>query len=96
MKRSFLITFLFFSQTCGIHDRTQSLLEDLSPDTSSVSECSEEEVYEDHGEDEVHYEKARQLLPYEDAPGYMKHNSYILSGYRGILNTQLCVERLVV
>ncbi|XP_018567253.1 progestin and adipoQ receptor family member 3 [Anoplophora glabripennis] len=78
------------TEACVIHDHTQSLLEDLTPDTSSVSESSEEEVYED----ELLYEKLRQLLFFEEAPEYMKHNAYILSGYRGILNTQLCVESL--
>ncbi|KAJ8962196.1 hypothetical protein NQ318_018163 [Aromia moschata] len=76
----------------GLHDHTQSLLEDLS---SNI--CKDEQFSKPVKKikyDEIYYEKARKLLSYEDAPEYMKHNTYILSGYRGILNCHLCVESI--
>lgn len=39
-------------------------------------------------------EKLRRLLPFEEAPHYLKYNPYILKGYRGSLTTKLCLERL--
>ncbi|KAJ8911588.1 hypothetical protein NQ315_016125, partial [Exocentrus adspersus] len=85
-------TFKIAEAVCGIHDHTQSLLEDLTPDVYSLSEPAN--FCEKNCDDDIYYEKARQLLLYEDAPEYMKHNSYILSGYRGILNTDLCIESI--
>lgn len=38
------------------------------------------------------YDKYRRLLFFHEAPKYLAHNKYILSGYRGILNTKLCIE----
>lgn len=75
-------------------DHTNSLLKDLPKD-----DCKEllkhkkdkEDVSDD--EDEINYEKLRQLLKIEDAPEYMQHNRFILSGYRGILPSKLCIER---
>lgn len=40
------------------------------------------------------YEKLRQLLSFEDAPEYNKHNPYILGGYRSMLPTKLCFESI--
>lgn len=39
-------------------------------------------------------EKMRRLLPFEEAPGYLQHNPYILRGYRGYLTTKLCLESI--
>jgi len=39
-------------------------------------------------------DKMRQLLRFEDAPGFLQYNPYILNGYRGCLTTKLCLERL--
>lgn len=36
--------------------------------------------------------KAKQLLPYKDAPPFLQHNPYIQSGYRGILSTEHCID----
>lgn len=41
-------------------------------------------------------EKMKRLLSYTEAPQYLQHNPYILSGYRGYLTTKLCIERFVV
>lgn len=60
--------------------------EDKESDTGSERDKDEQEL-------DIDYEKARTLLKYEDAPEYLKHNPYILTGYRGILNTDLCLER---
>lgn len=37
--------------------------------------------------------KYRRLYRIDEAPEYLRHNVYILSGYRGILNTKHCIER---
>ncbi|XP_057662884.1 progestin and adipoQ receptor family member 3 [Diorhabda carinulata] len=73
------------------HDRTQSLLEDLSgaPNKNSIDEESDDDEY-----DEIFYQKAKELLPYDQAPPYLKHNPFILTGYRKNLNTDLCVSSI--
>ncbi|KAJ8977550.1 hypothetical protein NQ317_018663 [Molorchus minor] len=83
------LALLFFQPSYVPHDHTQSLLEDLSSGVCKNKQCEEEEIYDD-----IYYEKARQLLFYENAPVYMKHNSFILSGYRSILNNHLCLESI--
>jgi hypothetical protein len=45
-------------------------------------------------EEEDRDEKLRRLLPFEEAPHYLKYNPYILNGYRNSLTTKLCLERL--
>ncbi|XP_060524655.1 progestin and adipoQ receptor family member 3 isoform X2 [Cylas formicarius] len=71
------------------YDHTESLLEDLA----LVASYDDEKRVEKDGGCEPHdYPKAKKLLHYEDAPNFMKHNSFIRKGYRGILNTDLCME----
>ncbi|XP_050313221.1 progestin and adipoQ receptor family member 3 [Anthonomus grandis grandis] len=72
--------------TSHIHDHTDSLLEDLTQ-TEKYDDAEEMEMCE-----EMYYHEARQLLTYDEAPEYMKHNSFIRTGYRGLLTTELCKE----
>ncbi|XP_019881240.1 progestin and adipoQ receptor family member 3 [Aethina tumida] len=71
-------------KVCGHHDHTESLLEDL--------DCKNEKSDDDS---KFSYEKCRRLLTYEEAPEYIKHNIYILKGYRGILDTNMCIESVM-
>nr|CAH7762257.1 unnamed protein product [Callosobruchus chinensis] len=71
-----------------LQDHTQSLLDDLPP--VEEKECITEEV----AYDEIYYEKSRKLLEFQDAPEYLKHNPFILKGYRQMLNTDLCISSL--
>uniref|UniRef100_A0AAR5NXD4 Progestin and adipoQ receptor family member 3 n=1 Tax=Dendroctonus ponderosae TaxID=77166 RepID=A0AAR5NXD4_DENPD len=68
-------------------DHTESLLEDLSQNEDDEEDSEVSEICE-----EIYYQKARQLLSFEEAPGYIKHNVFIRSGYRGFLTTELCKE----
>ncbi|CAB3361465.1 Hypothetical predicted protein [Cloeon dipterum] len=34
------------------------------------------------------------ILTYDEAPGYLKFNPYIRSGYRGFLTTKMCIESI--
>ncbi|XP_023022760.1 progestin and adipoQ receptor family member 3 [Leptinotarsa decemlineata] len=82
---------------CVLHDRTQALLEDLTSeavDEKEADEHVEEEPVDEEFYDEIYYEKAKQLLHYDEAPEYLKHNPYILSGYRKILSTDLCLQSM--
>lgn len=85
-------TIIIFFMFQVFHDQTQDLLENLM--------TTEEYVKPDHviqnkisQVDDVSYEKAKKLLHYDDAPEYLKHNNYIVKGYRGTLDTKLCMER---
>ncbi|CAG9863456.1 unnamed protein product [Phyllotreta striolata] len=81
----------------ALHDRTQSLLDDLAeekPDEQARKSDEELENSDDEMHDEIYYEKARQLLPFDEAPPYLKHNPYILSGYRRNLPTDLCMSSI--
>lgn len=76
------------------HDHTQELLDNLvatgeytESNTIIRNEISQTDI------DDFTCEKAKQLLHFDDAPEYLKHNNYIITGYRGMLNTKLCVER---
>nr|CAH7751470.1 unnamed protein product [Callosobruchus chinensis] len=71
-----------------LQDHTQSLLDDLPP--VEEKECITEEV----AYDGIYYEKSRKLLEFQDAPEYLKHNPFILKGYRQMLNTDLCISSL--
>lgn len=74
-----------FPNKC-VHRATKATQKDLHENVE------DKDIIDDDDFDE---EKARRLLTYEEAPEYLKHNSFILSGYRGILNTKLCMERQV-
>lgn len=39
-------------------------------------------------------ENMRRLLRFEEAPGFLQYNPYILRGYRGCLSTKLCLESI--
>lgn len=69
-------------------DHTESLLKDLSQNEDEEEDSEFSEIC-----GEIYYQKARQLLTFEEAPGYIKHNVFIRSGYRGFLTTELCKER---
>lgn len=77
-------------QSSEIIDHTNSLLENLEEDKESDNGSEK-----DHAEQQsnIDYQKARTLLKFEDAPEYLKHNPFILTGYRGMLNTDLCIQR---
>ncbi|XP_066150632.1 progestin and adipoQ receptor family member 3 [Euwallacea fornicatus] len=75
-----------------VHDHTDSLLEDLTPTEEEDDDNFEKETLKLC--DEIYYEKARRLLSFDEAPEYMRHNSFIRSGYRGLLSTQLCKESI--
>lgn len=85
---------LFQGPLC--YDHTESLLEDLKGKESDSDEAEALKKIENvrHDDDDnFDEEKCRRLLSFEEAPEYLKHNIYILTGYRGILNTKLCIER---
>lgn len=74
---------------------TDSLLEDCD---KAVSEkpAKPKKGSKDDEDDEVHNEKLRLLLKFEDAPEYLQHNKFILSGYRGMLTSKMCLERFAL
>lgn len=65
-----------------------STAEYIQPDNKIQTKITHDDVIEDFS-----YEKSKQLLSFEDAPEYLKHNTFIITGYRGVLNTKLCMER---
>lgn len=75
-------------------DHTNSLLQDLeehkedNDDKKGTAEAQKQEE-----KSNFDYQKVRQLLNFDEAPEYLKHNPFILTGYRGILNTDLCIQR---
>ncbi|RZC35238.1 progestin and adipoQ receptor family member 3, partial [Asbolus verrucosus] len=75
-------------------DRTNNLMKNLIRGPYSMGEETEEKKEKATNCDEIYHEKAKRLFTYKEAPEYIKHNSFILSGYRGILNTQLCLESM--
>ncbi|KAK9878885.1 hypothetical protein WA026_003713 [Henosepilachna vigintioctopunctata] len=40
------------------------------------------------------YAKAKELMSFKDAPPFLQHNPFILTGYRGILNTAYCIQSM--
>lgn len=77
-----------------INDHTNSLLENLEDDKARTGNGEETVQKEEHeAQLDVETQKAMTLLKFEDAPEYMKHNPFILKGYRGILNTDMCIQR---
>ncbi|GJQ69626.1 hypothetical protein Trydic_g6714 [Trypoxylus dichotomus] len=70
-------------------DHTDSLLRNLSCQNLRQIEVSNSCVSNEENADE---EKYKRLFSYEDAPYYLKHNTFIRSGYRGMLTTKLCLE----
>lgn len=68
------------------------LLNDLQNKTYNKAKELDDKLQEEADMLEICY-KRKKLLSYNEAPLYIKHNSYIVNGYRGILNTQLCMER---
>ena len=74
-------------------NRTDSFLRNLS-DTLLKSA---EDILNNNGADKCNYEadikKYKRVFNFEEAPGYLKHNVYIRSGYRGSLNTKYCLDR---
>uniref|UniRef100_A0A1Y1KQ52 Progestin and adipoQ receptor family member 3 n=2 Tax=Photinus pyralis TaxID=7054 RepID=A0A1Y1KQ52_PHOPY len=77
-------------------DHTGSLLSTCDDDENvndpileeSESKCKKEicEHHKPNGE--------MRLYSLKDAPEYLQHNVFILTGYRGILNTKLCIESI--
>ncbi|XP_044258560.1 progestin and adipoQ receptor family member 3 [Tribolium madens] len=59
--------------------------------------CPEDNTKEKKENDRNHklcHERAKKLFTFKEAPDYIKHNTFILSGYRGILDTHLCLESI--
>ncbi|XP_076250370.1 progestin and adipoQ receptor family member 3 [Rhynchophorus ferrugineus] len=71
------------------HDHTESLLEDLQSCDDIVENKPNVDFHDD-----IYYQKSRKLLTYEEAPTYMQHNAFIRTGYRGILDSTLCMESI--
>ena len=42
--------------------------------------------------EETYCQTERKLCSFKETPEFIKHNMFILTGYRGILNTQQCPE----
>lgn len=74
------------------HGFLEDIAEDIFHNVKYHKAVGEEEETRQHN---LCYEEARQLLSFEDAPEYLKHNIFITSGYRRILNTELCLERYI-
>lgn len=66
-------------------DETKSYLNTLNGNTDNKQQ-------QQQTDDEIEYEKLRQLLSYEDAPKHLQFNPYIRSGYRTYLSTKMCLE----
>ncbi|CAH1098795.1 unnamed protein product [Psylliodes chrysocephalus] len=77
-----------------VQDHTQSLLEDLRDAKVTHSHDDDIDNSDDEMHDDIYYEKAKQLLPYNEAPPYLQHNPFILNGYRRNLSTDLCVSSM--
>jgi predicted membrane channel-forming protein YqfA (hemolysin III family) len=76
-------------------DHTESLVKHLIKQPCSEDKKTEEKTKTNMNTcDEIYYEQTKKLFTYKEAPGFIKHNSFILSGYRGILNSQLCMESI--
>lgn len=73
-------------------DHTESLLENCERITDT-EETKSKDALRKNQMCEKENRKEMQLLDFEEAPEYMQHNIFIRSGYRGILNTKLCIER---
>ncbi|KAF5275820.1 hypothetical protein FQR65_LT04058 [Abscondita terminalis] len=76
-------------------DHTESLL-DTDYDCKQ-KEIEKEENKEDDNKvetSETSYNGLMRLYNLKEAPHYLQHNVFILTGYRGILNTKLCIESI--
>ncbi|XP_071051527.1 progestin and adipoQ receptor family member 3 isoform X2 [Onthophagus taurus] len=95
MKRILTRNNNFLTQT--ICDHTESLLRNLSSvnlrrsRSINNNEFKQERVEPNEDDDD---DKYRRLFCFDEAPEYLKHNVYIRNGYRGMLNTKLCMESI--
>lgn len=104
---SFIFIYFFFviKQISG--DHTDSLLENLTEDVLLTTTSDDEKKIKTNGIDDDKLKlkrknvkeiitsdnKANRLYKINEVPLYLRHNVYILTGYRGMLNTKLCMER---
>lgn len=93
MFTKFLVTFA--SQTAPCQDHTDSLLEDLLADDEedTMDKEKEEKTQLKKCDEDVCENKFKRLYRIDEAPEYVRHNAFILSGYRGLLDTKHCIER---
>ncbi|XP_017767941.1 PREDICTED: progestin and adipoQ receptor family member 3 isoform X2 [Nicrophorus vespilloides] len=73
-------------------DRTQTVHDEEEYDKCGKS--AEEKKKKSRSKSYESEEKMKRLLTFDEAPSYLAHNRFILSGYRGILNTKLCIESI--
>lgn len=79
-----------------MNDHTNSLLKDLEEEKENVNNGKVSKKKEvEKKQTDLDFLKAVRLLSFEEAPEYLKHNPFILTGYRSILNTDMCIQRLV-
>lgn len=56
-----------------------------------VENVNERIINKSYGKKDIN--KMKRIFLIDEVPLYLRHNVFILSGYRGILNTKLCMER---
>lgn len=69
--------------------------EEIEDTTGSESLLTEEKSIEEKPhKNEQQTVRPKHFFSFDDAPEYLKFNPFILSGYRGLLNTKLCMESI--
>ncbi|XP_025829290.1 progestin and adipoQ receptor family member 3 isoform X2 [Agrilus planipennis] len=72
------------------YDHTESLLQNCIR-TEENDIWNQEKNRKSIGDDETNIKR---LFTIEEVPEFIRHNPYILSGYRGILNAKSCIESI--
>lgn len=71
----------------------KELFEELNKELDKSSGEQITDVNQNQSDEQLEEDKLRRLLNFNEAPSYLAHNRFILSGYRGLLTTKLCLER---